>query len=129
MKTKPPQQSRGKDLPRGARRLMIMAERLYGQHGLDGISLRQLVLAAGQGNKDAVQHHFGSKVGLLQAVSEMRLPVLEAGSLKMLEGAHRDGDLSVERMFGALLTPLSTQLSGQDLQHYARFSLSLMRLD
>src|SRR6202012_1517455 len=72
------------DYPPGAQRLMITAERLYGQHGIDGISLRQLVTAAGQGNNYAVQHHFGSKLGLIQAVSQMRLPALEAGRPKML---------------------------------------------
>jgi AcrR family transcriptional regulator len=129
MSKKRPRQVRGKQFAKGAQRLMIAAERLYGQHGLDGISLRQLVLAADHGNKYAVQHHFGSKLGLIQAVSEMRLPALEAERLRLLEAAHRERDLSVKRLLGALLSPLVTVLNGQDLQHYARFSLSLLRLD
>jgi AcrR family transcriptional regulator len=108
---------------------MLTAERLYGQHGLDGISLRQLVTEAGQANNYAVQHHFGSKLGLIQAVSEMRLPALEAHRAILMDSAHRDGDATVPRMLGALLSPLVTVLSESDLQTYARFTLSVMHLD
>jgi AcrR family transcriptional regulator len=117
------------DYPPGAQQLMTTAERLYGQHGVDGISLRQLVTAAGQGNNYAVQHHFGSKLGLIKAVSEMRLPALEAERQAMLDAAARDGDFSLERMLGATLIPLVTLLGEEDLEHYARFSLAVMSLD
>ena len=116
-------------LPKGAERLLVTAERLYGQHGLDGVSLRQIGLAADHGNKYAVQHHFGSKLGLIQAVSEMRLPILEAERRRLLVDVHRDCDYSVQRLLGTLLSPLVTQLEDLDLQHYARFTLSVMRLD
>ncbi|MDB5425361.1 MAG: TetR/AcrR family transcriptional regulator [Phenylobacterium sp.] len=115
--------------PPNVQRLMTTAERLYGQHGLDGISLRQIVTAAGQGNNYAVQHHFGSKLGLIQAVSEMRLSALEAERQVMLDAASRDGDRSLERMLGVMLMPLVTVLNKQDLEHYARFMLAVMHLD
>ncbi|MDB5425356.1 MAG: TetR/AcrR family transcriptional regulator [Phenylobacterium sp.] len=108
---------------------MMAAERLYGQHGLDGISLRQLVAAAGQANNYAVQHHFGSKLGLIQAVSEMRLPAMEAERGVLLALARRDGDLGLERMLGALFAPLVTVLDDASLQDYARFTLSVMHLE
>jgi AcrR family transcriptional regulator len=120
---------RSKYLTHGAERLLITAERLYGQHGLDGVSLRQIGIAADHGNKYAVQHYFGSKLGLIQAVSEMRLPILEAERHRLLVEVHRDGDYSVHRLLGTLLSPLVTQLDDQDLQHYARFTLSVMRLE
>jgi AcrR family transcriptional regulator len=107
MKNVPPPARRSKELPKSALRLLITAERLYGQHGLDGVSLRQIGIAASHGNKYAVQHYFGSKLGLIQAVSEMRLPELEAERRRLLADVHRD----------------------QDLQHYARFTLSVMRLE
>jgi len=128
--TKPPREPwRTRSLPKGAQRLMLTAERLYGQHGLDGVSLRQLGMAAGHSNKYVVQHYFGSKLGLIHAVSEMRLPGLEAERQRLLEAAHRDEDYRLERMLAALLSPLVTQLEDQDLRHYARFTLSVMRLD
>jgi AcrR family transcriptional regulator len=120
---------RARQLPKSAQRLLLTAERLYGQHGLDGVSLRQIGIAAHHGNKYAVQHYFGSKLGLVQAVSEMRLPALEAERQQLLAAVHRDDDYSVHRLLGALLSPLVTVLGEQDLQHYARFTLSVMRLD
>src|ERR1700677_640279 len=120
---------RSKELPKSALRLLITAERLYGQHGLEGVSLRQIGIAANHGNKYAVQHYFGSKLGLIQAASEMRLPALEAERQRLLAAVQRDRDYSVHRLLGALLSPLVTVLDEQDLQHYARFTLSVMRLD
>ena len=108
---------------------MITAERLYGQHGVDGVSLRQIVAAAGQSNNNAVPLHFGSKAGLIQAVSEMRLPPMESQRRVLLAAAHEDDDRSVERMLGVLLMPLVTVLSEHDLEHYARFTLAVMKVE
>src|ERR1700728_3034776 len=129
IKNVPPPARRSKQLPKSALRLLITAESLYGQHGLDGVSLRQIGIAASHGNKYAVQHYFGSKLGLIQAVSEMRLPALEAERRRLLADVHRDRDYSVHRLLGALLSPLVTVLDDQDLHHYARFTLSVMRLE
>ena len=52
---------------------MSTAERLFGDHGIDGVSLRAINAAAGVGPA-AVHYHFGSKQGLLEAV------LLERGS-------------------------------------------------
>src|SRR5271170_8236314 len=102
IKKRPPHTHRSKELPKSAQRLLITAERLYGQHGLDGVSLRQIGIAASHGNNYAVQHYFGSKLGLIQAVSEMRLPALEAERRRLLADVHRDRDYTVHRLLGAL---------------------------
>ena len=48
---------------------MIRAgERLFGESGIDGVSLREVAAAAGQGNTSAVRYHFGSKDGLVAAI-------------------------------------------------------------
>src|ERR1700735_1402531 len=106
MKNGPRPARESKELPKSAERLLVTAERLYGQHGLDGVSLRQIGIAADHGNKYAVQHYFGSKLGLIQAVSEMRLPLLETERRRLLANVHRDRDYSARRLVGALVTPL-----------------------
>jgi AcrR family transcriptional regulator len=53
--------------------LVLVAERLFAQHGVEGVSLRQIGLAAGNANNSAVQYHFGSKQQLIQAIYEYRL--------------------------------------------------------
>src|ERR1700733_7006554 len=103
MKTVPPPARLTKNFPKSPLRLLISAERLYGQHGLDGVSLRQIGIAASHGNKYAVQHYFGSKLGLIQAVSEMRLPVLETERRRLMSVVHGDRDYSGHRLLGTLL--------------------------
>src|SRR3546814_2769538 len=44
-----------------APRILQAAEDCFGEHGIDAVSLRQIAIAAGQGNTAAVQYHFGSK--------------------------------------------------------------------
>lgn len=117
------------EYPKTARKLMLAAERLYGQHGLDGVSLRQVATAAGQANNYVVQHHFGSKLGLIQAVSEMRLPAMEAHRQTLVDAARAEGDTSVPRMLSCLFSPLVTVLAEQDMKDYARFTLAVMHLD
>ena len=55
---------------------MLAAERLFAEHGIEGVSLRQIGAAAGNGNNSAVQYHFGTKDRLVHAVFEYRLPRL-----------------------------------------------------
>ncbi|WP_425826258.1 TetR/AcrR family transcriptional regulator [Streptomyces fractus] len=53
--------------------IILAAERLFAERGLDGASLRQISAAAGNGNNTAVQYHFGTKDRLVQAIFEYRL--------------------------------------------------------
>ena len=47
--------------PSTKQQIVLTAERLFAEQGLDGVSLRQLAAAAGNANKSAVRYHFGSK--------------------------------------------------------------------
>jgi AcrR family transcriptional regulator len=62
--------------PSTKEQIVLAGERLFAQHGIDGISLRQIGVAAGAGNNSAVQYHFGTKEQLVQAIFEYRLPAL-----------------------------------------------------
>jgi AcrR family transcriptional regulator len=54
-------------------RLVLTAERLFAVRGVDGVSLRQIGGESGMANNSAVQYHFGSKVGLIDAILFNRL--------------------------------------------------------
>ena len=73
--------------------LMQTAERLFGDFGIDGVGLRAISEAAHQKNTNAVQYHFGSKLGLLQAILEWREGELEPMRRAMLEQAEAQGRL------------------------------------
>lgn len=119
---------RFEDLAKGARAILVVAERLFGKYGLDGVSLRQIVAAAGQANASAVHHHFGSKTGLVQAVYEMRTPMIEAARQAKIDAMDRDGRHSVEDVLAALLTPIIEEMPAQERMLYARFMMRLLPL-
>src|SRR3954464_7967810 len=59
--------------PATALQLLLAAERLFAEHGLAGVSLRQISLEAGSSNNSAIRYHFGSKEDLLRAIFTYRL--------------------------------------------------------
>lgn len=59
-------------------RLLDVAEQLLSTRGIDGVSLREIRLAAGQRNTSALQFHFGDREGLLKALSDRHGPRLQA---------------------------------------------------
>jgi AcrR family transcriptional regulator len=59
-------------------RLLNVAEQLFGERGIDAVSLREIRLAAGARNAAAVQFHFENRAGLLEALIERHLPGIAA---------------------------------------------------
>jgi AcrR family transcriptional regulator len=117
---------RFEEYARGARAIIVASERLFGQYGLDGISLRQIVVAAGQVNPSAVQHHFGSKRGLIQAVYEMRTPLVEAARQAKLDSMNKRE--TIEELLAAHLEPIIEVLPKAKRLLYARFMMRLLPL-
>jgi AcrR family transcriptional regulator len=78
-----PESSRARAALRGS------AERLFAEHGVDGVSLRQITREAGQRNTTAVAYHFGSRDGLLRAVLDHHLGQV-ALRREALLGRYRD---------------------------------------
>jgi AcrR family transcriptional regulator len=72
--------------------IVLAAERLFADRGLDGVSLRQIGAAAGSGNNSAVQYHFGSKEQLVEAIFEYRLPHIDERR-RILAAQRRPADL------------------------------------
>jgi AcrR family transcriptional regulator len=117
---------RFEEYARGARAIIAASERLFGRYGLDGVSLRQIVVAAGQVNPSAVQHHFGSKRGLIQAVYEMRTPLVEsARQIKLNSMKKRE---TIEELLAAHLEPIIEVLPKAKRLLYARFMMRLLPL-
>ncbi len=75
----------------GRLRLIEAGEELIGRLGPSGVSMRQIVAAAGHANPAAVQYHFGSLDGLIEAVYRLRMPAIEARREEMLTELGEDG--------------------------------------
>jgi AcrR family transcriptional regulator len=99
------------------------AEWLFSERGLDGVSLRQIGAAAGNGNNSAVQYHFGSKDQLVQAIFEYRLPYLH-DRRRLLVAARRPQDLRA--LVECYVLPILEQ-GEEDGSHYLSFVAMLQQ--
>jgi AcrR family transcriptional regulator len=74
-------------------KIIEAAEKLFADRGIDGIALREIAAAAGQGNNTAVQYHFGTKEALVYAIFDYRTNMFEPLRAGMLERAEEAGRL------------------------------------
>jgi AcrR family transcriptional regulator len=56
--------------------ILLTAERLFAERGIQAVPLRDIGLAADQKNKFAVQYHFGNRDNLVRAIAEYRARTL-----------------------------------------------------
>ncbi|MCI2416417.1 TetR family transcriptional regulator [Saccharopolyspora sp. K220] len=102
-------------------RIIVAAERLIAERGTD-VPLRDIAIAAGQRNNSAVQYHFGSRDGLINAVAEYRMADLEQHRLERLADDETAGaPHSVRALVSALVLPMLTVPYENGATHYARF--------
>ena len=71
--------------------ILDTAERLWGERGVEGVSLREIRIAAGQRNSSALQFHFGGQDGLLLALAERHLPRVAGLQERLYADLVRDG--------------------------------------
>ncbi len=93
--------------------LLDVAERLFAQQGIAAVSLRQIVIAAGQRNLSAAHYHFGSREGLIRAVMERRMRTIDAirhRRLDAIEAAGRTSELNA--IVGAAVETLAEVVRG-----------------
>jgi AcrR family transcriptional regulator len=110
-----------------ADRLIEAAEALYGRHGVEGVSLRQISLAAATGNNYAVQYHFGDASGLIRAILTKRIPEIELRMARLLAKTKAEGRLSETRALVELLfRPLFEHVNSRGERAHARFVLAVL---
>jgi AcrR family transcriptional regulator len=82
--------------------------------------MREVALAAGQGNNSAVRYHFGSREGLVDAIFTYRMGRIDERRRAMLAGAGDDPDLRT--LIQAFVFPLAESIGHEDgVSWYARF--------
>src|SRR5688572_9566540 len=88
-------------------RILDIAEELFGDQGLDRVSIRDITEAA-QVNLASVNYHFGSKEELIAAVFERRLGPLNKARLAALDEVERSAAgkaPAVEKVLEAFIRP------------------------
>ncbi len=108
--------------------LIETAESLFAEHGIDGVSLRQIGAQSGSSNTGVVAYHFGSKESLLEAIFHHRLPAIdqrrgELAAAALDAGASED----MYTLLRALWLPLYEQVNENGMHSYAGFMGALMR--
>ncbi|MFM6852675.1 MAG: TetR/AcrR family transcriptional regulator, partial [Sphingopyxis sp.] len=73
--------------------IMAVALRLFAEHGVDGVSVRQIAQGAGQKNHNAVTYYFDSKESLVRAIIIDGARAIDERRNAWLDGAERDGQL------------------------------------
>ncbi|MFE3681931.1 TetR/AcrR family transcriptional regulator [Streptomyces sp. NPDC059095] len=90
--------------PETREKLIRAAEEVFAAQGVDGAQLRDIVKLAGQSNPSAVQYHFGSRAGLLDAVMAGRQRRTE-GVLEALLSARLENPAAPQNAPGTPGTP------------------------
>ena len=108
--------------------LILAGEQLFGEHGIDGVSLRQINSAAGQRNSSAAHYHFGSKEALVNAVYEYRMERVNHRRLDRLadiEAADEPPD--VHTIVATIVLPIVDEIQHSDGgSHYIRFMAQMI---
>lgn len=96
-------------------RLKEAAQRLFALHGVEGVTVQQIVSAAGQRNNASLHYHFGSKQDLLKELVLEGAQFIDSRRQQMLDRMESENALSVRSLIEALAFPLLeySEKSGQ----------------
>lgn len=109
--------------PETQERLIATAERLFAEHGLDAVSMRQINREAGQLNTSSIHYYFGSREAVFEAVLERRMSAINRERLALLAEMRADGRIhDLREAVAAYVRPLAAQVAvGEGGNHYVRF--------
>jgi AcrR family transcriptional regulator len=97
------------------------AERLMSERGIGAVSLRAVMMAAGQRNKSAAQYHFGSRDGLVAEILRVRMGPVNEHRLAMLREYDAGERVGLRYLMECLIVPLAAEALSDPASHYARF--------
>jgi AcrR family transcriptional regulator len=110
-------------------RLILAAEALFSEQSIESVSLREIARAAGNGNNNAVQYHFGGKKGLVQAIFAYRVWQMDKArreGLERLRSIARDVD--IQDLLELLFLPLLDLTDATGRHTYASFIVKYLLL-
>jgi AcrR family transcriptional regulator len=105
-------------------RILRTAQKLFAHHGIDAVSLNQIVGAA-KVNTAAIHYHFRSKDGLIEAILDRGASQLGQRREEMLDAIEVRGDYTLRDLVEVMVVPIA-QLKVTPLGlDYARFLASV----
>lgn len=109
-------------------RLKAVAQRLFALHGVDAVSVKDIVEAAGQRNKASLQYYFGTKealVGELLVDGARQVDTVRQAMLDEIAAA--GGPRELRQVVEAIIKPVDELVESSGNSTYVRF-LSNMQL-
>ncbi|AXK65165.1 MULTISPECIES: TetR/AcrR family transcriptional regulator [Burkholderia] len=87
-------------------RLKEEAQRLFALRGLDGVSVQDIISAAGQRNSASLRYYFGNKLELARELIVDGARLIDEDRQARVDRLEAEGALSVRAVLGALLFPM-----------------------
>jgi len=107
-------------------RILLAAEQLFSERGVDGVSLREITSTSGV-NSAAAHYHFGSKLAVLEQLFELRAKPIAEQRLKLLAELryNRQGRPVLEDVLRAFLQPALEALGTPEGMAFTRLRARL----
>jgi AcrR family transcriptional regulator len=106
------------------------AQMLFARHGVDAVTVQQIIDAAGQRNNAALHYHFGSKEELIRQMVVDGAAVLDERRREMLgEIEARGGPKSIREVMLVLMMPVIELGTDERWRGYIRFTSNLQASD
>lgn len=103
--------------------LLRQAERLFARRGLYQVQVREIVQAAGQRNVSALNYHFGSREGVLDAILSRHGDPTDVARGELLAVVGRDA--MSRDLVAALVVPYAAHLATPEGRDYLRIVAQL----
>ncbi|WP_321909574.1 MULTISPECIES: TetR/AcrR family transcriptional regulator [unclassified Paraburkholderia] len=87
-------------------RLKEEAQRLFALRGLEGVSVQDIISAAGQRNSASLRYYFGNKLELARELVVDGARLIDEDRQARVDKLEAQGTLSVRAVLGALLFPM-----------------------
>lgn len=103
-------------------RLIAAAEKLFGERGLNGVTLKEITKEAGQKNESALHYHFGGKPKLVETILRARVEVIDRRRVTLVDEIEREGRQDEPHaIIWAAIEPLAELLTSEEGAQFIRF--------
>ncbi len=106
--------------------LIEVAQELFAERGIDGVSLSDIIASAGQGNRSAVNYHFGGKDGLIEAILAKQEARIEMRRNELIAEIEARGRANLHDWVSTLVMPLGEMIHDPGGVAYLRITSQLI---
>jgi len=108
----------GKRQTNTKQQLIDAAEQLFAEQGVDNVSAVDIVRAAKQKNRSALQYHFGDKTAVIHAVLDKHSVGIAEARKVMLDRLEEHNQITLRGIINALVQPVAEKLDDTNGGHH-----------